>query len=121
MKRRRILLVDDHEVVRKGLGGLLDPKWEICGEAANGSEALQKVVELNPDLVLLDLNMPVMGGMATALAIRNIAPHIKIVFFSMHDGKSLEQMGKMVHVDAYLSKGCTGGKLNKTIAHLLHA
>jgi DNA-binding NarL/FixJ family response regulator len=119
--KRRILLVDDHEVVRKGLGCLLDPKWEVCGEAANGAEAVQKVHDLNPDLVLLDLNMPVMGGMATALAIRNIAPDIKIVFFSMHDTQMLEQMGRLVHVDAFLTKGCTGGKLNRTIAHLLHA
>jgi PleD family two-component response regulator len=72
--RYRILLVDDHELVRKGLRSLLDEDWEICGEAANGAEAVGKVRELKPDLVLLDLGMPVMGGTEAARAIRSIAP-----------------------------------------------
>ena len=67
--RPRILLVDDFEVVRRGLRNLLgaNDHWRICGEAENGREAIEKVKELSPDLVLLDVTMPVMNGFPGSL------------------------------------------------------
>jgi DNA-binding NarL/FixJ family response regulator len=91
------LLVDDHELFRKGIAPLLETTWDICGEAANGKEAVQKVRELKPDLVLLDLGMPVMGGTAAAREIRSIAPEIKILFLSMHESETIEQLGRRAH------------------------
>jgi DNA-binding NarL/FixJ family response regulator len=68
--RPRILL-DDHEIVRKGIRQLLDvPFLDVCGEASNGEEAVQKVLSLKPDLVLLDLSMPLMGGAEAMKQIR---------------------------------------------------
>jgi DNA-binding NarL/FixJ family response regulator len=113
-------LVDDHELFRKGIASLLGSDWEICGEAANGREAVQRVRELKPDLVLLDLGMPVMGGTATAREIRRIAPDVRILVLSMHESDSVEQFGKLVHVEAYLTKGCSPKKLKETIAALLN-
>lgn len=118
--KSRILLVDDHKLVRKGIGCLLDSDWEICGEAANGAEAIQKVRELKPDLVLLDLGMPIMGGTTAAREIRRIAPETKIVFLSMHESETIAELGKLVHIDAYLTKGCSPESLKKTIADLLN-
>ena len=115
----RILLVDDHELVRKGIRSLLDTDWEICGEAANGVEAIDKVRELKPDLVILDLGMPIMGGTAAARGIRSIAPKIKIIVLSMHESESIEQLGRLVRVDGYLSKGCSPEILKKTITSVL--
>jgi DNA-binding NarL/FixJ family response regulator len=115
----RILLVDDHQLVRDGIAGLLESDWEICGQAANGQEAVDKVRELNPDLVLLDLGMPLMGGTAAARQIRAVAPATKIIFLSMHESESIEQLGKLVDVDAYLTKTCSPEKLKKTIAEVL--
>jgi DNA-binding NarL/FixJ family response regulator len=115
--RYRILLVDDHELVRKGLRSLLDEDWEICGEAANGAEAVGKVRELKPDLVLLDLGMPVMGGTEAARAIRSIAPETKILVLSMHEPS--EHFAKLVRIDGYLTKSSSAETLKKAITSIL--
>lgn len=65
----RVLVVDDHELVRAGISSLLKNRWDVCGEAGNGVEAIEKVHDLKPDLVLLDLSMPVMSGRAMIAAI----------------------------------------------------
>jgi DNA-binding NarL/FixJ family response regulator len=116
----RILLVDDHELVRKGISCLLILTWEVCGEAQNGMEAIESVLHLKPDLVLLDLSMPVMGGTIAAREIRRVAlKSSKIVLLSVHESDSLEALAKLVGADAFLSKGCSTEHLRKTIAALL--
>lgn len=77
----RILLVDDHLVVRKGLRTFLsyDPELEVVGEAADGSEALTKARELTPDVVLMDLLMPGMDGIAATAAIRRELPETEVL------------------------------------------
>lgn len=79
----RLLVADDNEVVRIGVRTLIgnNPDWQICGEATNGREAIAKVRELAPDVVILDLTMPVMNGFQAAVEIRRIASSTKIVFF----------------------------------------
>ena len=72
----RILIADDNEVVRLGLRALLNPNrdWEVCGDATNGRDAITMVWELSPDVIILDLSMPVMNGFEAAGEIRRIAP-----------------------------------------------
>lgn len=115
----RILLVDDHELVRKGLASLLSTRWLVCGEAGNGEEAIEKILELRPDLVLLDLSMPVMGGTATARYIRRIVPGIKLVLLSIHDSATVAELAKAVGADAFLSKSCTVAALHSVISALI--
>jgi DNA-binding NarL/FixJ family response regulator len=61
-----------------------NPKWEVCGEAADGWHALQEIEKLAPDVVILDVSMPVMNGFEVAQEMRRIAPSTKIVIFSLH-------------------------------------
>src|SRR5437879_8182235 len=77
----RLLLVDDHSVVRQGLGLFLkyDSELEVVGEAADGAEALRQARELKPDVVLMDLLMPVMDGIAATAAIRNELPETEVI------------------------------------------
>jgi DNA-binding NarL/FixJ family response regulator len=77
----RILIVDDHGVVRQGLRMYLalDPELEVVGEAANGAEALRLAHELEPDVVLMDLLMPVMDGIAATEAIRRERPEVEVI------------------------------------------
>ena len=88
MSQISILLVDDHEVVRRGLHNYLDtvPGMLVVGEAASGEEGLEKVMELVPDVVLLDLIMPGMNGVETTRQIKKISPRTQVVVLtSFHD------------------------------------
>jgi DNA-binding NarL/FixJ family response regulator len=83
----RILLVDDHPVVRKGIGTCLSshPGLNVVGEAADGLEALRKIRELSPDLVLMDVDMPLMNGLAATECICRKFHKIKVLMLSMHN------------------------------------
>ncbi len=83
----RVLLVDDHALLREGLAGLLNaqPDFEVVGEAANGQEAIARTGELMPDLVLMDVDMPVMDGLAATQAIKATLPYVTIVMLTVHD------------------------------------
>jgi DNA-binding NarL/FixJ family response regulator len=93
MKLLRVLVVDDHEVVRKGLRALLETKegWEVCGEAADGREAVEKANQYRPDVVLLDLGMPKLGGLEAARQIVKMNPETEILVLTMHESEQTVQ------------------------------
>jgi DNA-binding NarL/FixJ family response regulator len=82
----KVLLADDHSMVREGLRRLLaeDPEFNIVGEAADGSQALSLVKQLQPDVVLMDINMPVTDGIAATRQITEQWPHIPVIVLTMH-------------------------------------
>ena len=100
----KILLVEDHEIVRRGLYDLIDGHsgWKVCGEAGNGKEAIEKVLALNPDLVLIDLSMPIMSGIEATKQIRRLCPSVKIVIVSMYDSQRI--MAAEAGANAYVTK-----------------
>lgn len=110
----RLLVVDDNEVLRMGVRALIEHKhgWQICGEATNGKEAIAKVQELAPDVIILDLTMPVMNGFEAAAKIRRIAPSTKIVFFSAHE---VPAVARETGADAFVSKSAAAEELIATI------
>jgi len=83
----RIFVADDHEVVRHGLCALLQaqPDWEICGEAADGREALEKAQKLKPDVIILDIGMPSLNGLEATRQILKINPHTRVLILTLHD------------------------------------
>ncbi len=83
----RILLADDHVILRSGLKVLLEKhaRFEIVGEASTGLEALALVEQRKPDLILLDLSMPGLGGLEALPTLLNVAPHARILILTMHD------------------------------------
>jgi DNA-binding NarL/FixJ family response regulator len=91
-------------------------QWEICGEARNGAEAIAKVMELSPDVVILDLTMPVLGGFDTAKQIRRVAPSTRIIFFSIHETPTT---ARLVGADAFVSKASAAQELPRTIIQVL--
>ena len=87
----RILVVDDNVLVRRGVIEILASRknWEVCAEAQDGEEAIQKVQESRPDVILLDISMPGMNGLEVARAIRHEFADAKILIMSQHDPASL--------------------------------
>jgi len=96
----RILIADDHGVIRAGLRALLDglPEITVVGEASDGSEALSKAVELKPDIVLMDLSMPLMGGIETTRQLTQNKPGIRILILTVHEDESL--LKEAIHAGA---------------------
>ncbi len=83
----RILIADDHEVVRRGLCTLLQARegWEICGEAVDGRDAIEKAKELKPDIVILDVGMPNLNGLAATRQLAQMEPRCKIIVLTITD------------------------------------
>ena len=106
-KRARILIVDDQAPIRKAVRELLEREkgWEVCGEAENGREAIDKSLQLKPDLITLDLSMPVMNGLEAARELRRAFPSIGLVMFTLHRTPHLEQQAYGAGVDAVVGKG----------------
>jgi DNA-binding NarL/FixJ family response regulator len=89
--RVRILLADDHAIVRRGLKQLLEEQagWTVCGEAANGREAVDKAVQSRPDVAVLDFSMPELNGLEATRRIRQVAPEVEVLVFTMHESEEL--------------------------------
>ena len=83
----RILLADDHEIVRRGLRALLEKHegWEVCGEASDGRECVEKALQLNPDVVIVDIGMPNLNGLDTTRQLLQHDPHFKVIVLTITD------------------------------------
>lgn len=101
---QRVLIVDDHDMVRKPLRESFESEGFTCGEAENGAQAVKLAEELRPDLIVLDLSMPVMNGIEAAPLLRKILPQTPIIMFTMHASKELMQLAMGIGVSAVVSK-----------------
>ena len=83
----RILIADDNQLIRRGVAGLLAQQdgWEVCGEASDSAEALEKASVLRPDLILLDVSMPGLSGLETTRVLKQKFPQTKILIITQHD------------------------------------
>lgn len=114
----QILIVDDYLGVRITLRELLDwHSFQVCGDAKDGKEAIEKVIEFKPDIVLLDIDMPGMNGVKTAQEIRRISPATKIVFLTIHDTPAVTQ-GTRLWSDGFVLKSAAGTELIPTLNRL---
>ena len=106
----RILVADDRDVVRRGIKHLLRQHagWEVCGEAVDGQEAVEKARQLSPDLVLLDYSMPVLNGIEAARQIRETQPNTRFVLCSMYMDSQLASLARKVGITSVLSKSNVG-------------
>jgi DNA-binding NarL/FixJ family response regulator len=115
------LIADDHEMLRRGVRNTLqtEPDLEICGEAVNGQDAVDKARELHPDLVILDINMPVLNGLVAVRQILRYCPATKIVIFSVHDSDQTRQEIRAAGAHGFVSKGKESQDLLRVVRDVL--
>jgi len=102
----RVLLADDHQILRDGIRrGLESAGEDVVGEADNGEEAVALAIETRPDIVLMDLSMPVLDGVGAARRIREEVPDSKVVVLTMHDDPAMTRAALQAGAAAYLTKG----------------
>lgn len=113
-----VFLADDHTIVRQGLAKLLEgePNLKVVGEAENGREAVKKVESLKPDVVIMDISMPLLNGIEATRQIKKIAPQTKVIILSMHSHD--RYIGELLNHGAsgYLLKDSTGSDIIRAIS-----
>ena len=103
---KTILVVDDSAYVRQALCELFqrEADFEICGEAENGKEAIAKALELHPDLIVLDLSMPIMNGLDAARELKQLMPTVPLIMYSSFGDAFAEQQARVIGISEVVSK-----------------
>lgn len=109
----RVLVVDDHAVVRQGVISLLHavPGCVICGEASHGQEAIEKAVDLGPDVIVMDVSMPTLNGVEATRLIHHLLPACEILILSQHDSPEMARQAFKAGARGYVIKSSIGEKL----------
>ncbi len=102
----RVLLADDHTVVRTGLRLIIDPQADmtVIGEAKDGLEAIQKVQEVKPDVIVMDISMPNLGGLEASRRIKREFPEAHVLMLTMHDNEQFFFQALQAGADGYVTK-----------------
>jgi DNA-binding NarL/FixJ family response regulator len=116
-----ILIVDDNANIRRLLHSFVETntRFEICGEAENGAEAIEKAKKLEPDLILLDMTLPGMSGTEAAPILKRLRPQVKIILFTMHTEGVNQALASTFDIDAVIAKSDSILTLNEHLNALL--
>ena len=112
-----VLVVDDHAFIRRGVRSILEPfpEWELCGEAENGQEAIQKTAQLNPAIVVMDVSMPILDGIAATQAIKKSHPQTHVILLTLHNSRELLSRAFQAGARGYVLKADVDGELLKAL------
>jgi len=116
-----VLIADDYEAVRVGLCAILrSADISVCAQAKNGEEAVEKSIQLRPDLIILDVSMPGIGGLEAARQIRIFLPDVPILFFTTHNTPQLFALAKSVGAQGFVTKDQVAVRLLEAVNALRH-
>lgn len=103
---KSVLIVDDSAVIRQGLCELFkrESDFEVCGEAENGKQAIERAQKLRPDLIVLDLSMPVMNGFDAARALKRLMPMVPLIMYSAFGDRLAEHQARLIGISEVVSK-----------------
>lgn len=119
MKRPRVLLADDHTLVLDGLRKILEPECEVVGAVEDGRSLLAAAKQLKPDIILLDISMPLLNGVEAARRLRAVAPGAKVIFVTMHADATYVAGAFRAGASGYVLKRCASLELLKAINQVL--
>jgi DNA-binding NarL/FixJ family response regulator len=102
----KVIVVDDHAVIRRGVQGILSafPEWELCGEAENGQEGIRLAEALKPEIIIMDVSMPVLNGLEATRIIHNILPDTRILLLTLHSSTELVRSAFRAGARGYVLK-----------------
>ena len=104
-ERKAVVIIDDNAVVRQTVGhAFLEDGFRFYGEAENGAQGIEVVKELNPDIAIVDLSMPVMNGLQAAIILRKLFPKMPIILFSLYGSGAVKAEARRAGIDAVVSK-----------------
>ncbi|HKF40621.1 MAG TPA: response regulator transcription factor [Candidatus Acidoferrum sp.] len=119
MGKPRILLADDHTLVAEAFKRLLEPEFDVVGTVADGRALLRAAPELKPDVVLVDLNMPLLNGLDASEQLKQTAPQIKIIVLTMNEDPDIAAETMEKWASGYLLKKSAGSELLKAVRDVL--
>ena len=104
MRRTRILLADDHTMICAGFQKLLEPEFEVVGSVRDGRALLQAAADLKPDVVLVDVGMPLLNGLDAGRELKHLMPNVKIIFLTMNPDPDVASEALRIGASGYLLK-----------------
>ena len=119
MRRVRILLADDHALVCSGFQKLLEPRYEVVGTVGDGRALLKAAVELKPDVVLLDITMPLLNGLDAGRELKKVMPQVKLIYLTMNTNYAFAEEAFRAGASAYVLKNTMSSQLLQTIDGVL--
>ena len=119
MKRTRILLADDHTMICAGFEKLLEPEYEVVGSVGDGRALLKAAAELKPDLVLLDVGMPLLNGLDAGRELRKSMPGVKLIFLTMNPDPEVASEALRIGASGYLLKNSQQDELLQAVRKAL--
>ena len=120
MKRTRLLIADDHVMFAQGLQSLLRDEFDLLGTAGNGEELVEATLRLQPDVILVDISMPVLNGFDAVRSIKANGSDAKIIFLTMHDDATLLSEAFRCGASGYILKQAAGEELVNAIKEVAH-
>jgi DNA-binding NarL/FixJ family response regulator len=115
MNRPRVLLADDHRLLREAFAGLLEPGCDVVGTVADGRALLAAAPQLRPDIVVLDIAMPLLNGLDAARQLKREMPEVKVIFLTVSEDRELAAEAFRAGASAYLLKNSAASELSKAI------
>jgi DNA-binding NarL/FixJ family response regulator len=111
MRRATILLAEDHPMICEAVQGLLEPEFQVIGRAGDGLAMLRMAVDLKPDLVLIDVGMPVLNGLAAGRELKKLMPQVKLIFLSMNHDPDIKNEALRIGASGYILKNVMSEEL----------
>jgi two-component system chemotaxis response regulator CheY len=120
--RKNVLIVDDHKRIRSALRTVLEisGEFQVCGEAADGVEAIEKAGELKPNLILLDIAMPRLTGIATALVLKQALPDAKVGFCTFYS-ETAQRIASTIGIDLVIAKSDSADRILEKVRSVIDA
>ena len=119
MKTIRILLADDHTLLVEAIKGLLEPEFEVAGVFPDGRALIDAVCDLNPDLVVMDISMPMLNGLDAGRRLKQMRPAVKLIYLTMNDDPDLAAEAFRLGASGYVLKTCASSELVGAIREVL--